>query len=85
VIVMVPAGQTTEDEFLALVCADEDLLRAEFEAIIDENWAPPPPIPPSRQRRSTGPPIVGWPRTKPNRARRVSVVRATWGRQRAPP
>lgn len=83
---MVPVGQAAErDEFLALVCADEDLLRAEFEAIVDENWARPPPVPPNRRRRSTGPPIVGWPRTTPNRPPRVSVRRATWGRQRAPP
>jgi hypothetical protein len=36
--------QTTEQaEFLAMICADEDLLRAEFEAIIDASWEQHPP------------------------------------------
>jgi hypothetical protein len=46
--------QTTEyDEFLAVVRADEELLRAEFEAIIDACWAEPPP---GRSMRPTPPP-----------------------------
>ena len=32
----------TDDEFLALLCADEELLRAEFDAIIAASWPDPP-------------------------------------------
>jgi hypothetical protein len=39
---------TDQDAFLALVCADEELLRAEFEAIIDACWDRPPPTRPTR-------------------------------------
>jgi hypothetical protein len=40
-----------EDEFLALLCEDEEALRAEFDAIISANWdepgdEPPPALPP---------------------------------------
>jgi hypothetical protein len=31
------------DEFLALVCADEEWLRAEFDAIVAAEWPGPPP------------------------------------------
>jgi len=40
-----------EAEFLALICADEELLRTEFDAIIAEGWGQPaPPTPPRRSR-----------------------------------
>jgi hypothetical protein len=42
-----------QEEFLDLVYADEELLRAEFDAIIAEEWGQP--TPPAR-RRSTRPP-----------------------------
>jgi hypothetical protein len=35
-----PAGTGTD--FIALICADEDLLRAEFEEIVSAGWGPPP-------------------------------------------
>jgi hypothetical protein len=48
-IVMARGRQTTgHDEFLAIVCADEELLRSEFEAIIDACWGGPPPAEPTR-------------------------------------
>jgi hypothetical protein len=41
---MAPVQQSAEQaEFLAVICADPDLLRAEFEAIIDACWEQPPP------------------------------------------
>ena len=42
------AGQTerVDDEFLAVVCDDEEWLRAEFDAIIAAGW--PESVPPSR-------------------------------------
>ena len=36
-------GADVDEEFMALVCADEELLDAEFEAIIAAGWPPPPP------------------------------------------
>ncbi len=47
------AVEEIEEEFLALVCADEELLRAEFEAIIAEEWGTPGP--PDLPRRSSCP------------------------------
>jgi hypothetical protein len=45
--------QAVQEEFLALICADEDLLRAEFDAIITASWGQPRP--PARQARSRRP------------------------------
>jgi hypothetical protein len=57
-IPVAPVGETRsrEKEFLELVYADEELLRAEFDAIIAEEW--PTDGPPGRPRatsRGTGP------------------------------
>ncbi|MET9630460.1 hypothetical protein ABZX92_23615 [Lentzea sp. NPDC006480] len=35
-------AQTLDEEFFALVCEDEELTRAEFDAIIEANWGEPP-------------------------------------------
>ncbi|MGW6443469.1 hypothetical protein [Lentzea sp. NPDC055074] len=43
------ATRTVDDEFLALVCADADLLSAEFDAIIEANWGEPLPSPSPRR------------------------------------
>lgn len=40
---------TLEEQFLAIVCADDELVRAEFEAIIDASWDEPPPSRPARR------------------------------------
>ncbi|GAA0274241.1 hypothetical protein [Cryptosporangium japonicum] len=42
------ATDTGVDEFLALVTADPELVRAEFEALIDAVWEPPPEPPAPR-------------------------------------
>lgn len=52
------------DEFLDVLCADEDFVRAEFEAIIAAAWLTPPPVPPAR-RPATPPtsgvaPVLSW-------------------------
>jgi hypothetical protein len=39
-------GRGTDEQFLDLLCADEDLLGAEFDAIITAEWPTPPIIPP---------------------------------------
>jgi len=75
------------EDFLDLLCAQEDLLDAEFEAIIAANWpdAPPPPSPrgvgggghrdePPRSTDGRLPDLGdGWRFTDP------------WSRQRSPP
>jgi len=81
------AAVGTDEVFVDLVCADDDLLRAEFEAIIEANW----PAPPGSSAR------LPWPdRPTPRGSRRRSVptiapsVRRApadgrGGRQRSPP
>jgi hypothetical protein len=78
-----------DEEFLELVCADEELLRAEFDAIIAQEWAstPPPADPPTAAPRPTPPARArepargGWSNLR--RARRPGDD--AWGRQRSPP
>lgn len=53
-----------DDEFLELVCSDEDLLAAEFEAIIAANWPGPPSAP-----------VRGAPFAPDHRARRRQPTR----------
>lgn len=77
------------DEFLDLLCADEELLRAEFEAIVAAGW----PLPPDR-RAVVGSWHVG-PTDGPARGKaRVRDVEPAvdsrpgvggWARQRSPP
>jgi hypothetical protein len=84
---MAPVRQTSEQvEFLALLCEDEDLLRAEFEAIIDANWAEPPPgwpvrpaRPPLRQSRTMPVPQPVTLRSQ------IHGGMIKWVRQRSPP
>jgi hypothetical protein len=48
------ATRTLDEEFLALVCEDDDMVRAEFDEIISANWGEPPsPAPPRRPVPST--------------------------------
>lgn len=35
-------GPSVDDEFLALMCSDEEWLRAEFDAIVAAEWVDPP-------------------------------------------
>jgi hypothetical protein len=84
---MVPVQQTTEREsFLALVCEDDDLLRAEFEAIIEANWEPPPPDWPIRPARPPGRPTgAADPPLHITPGSQVQGVVIKWIRQRSPP
>ena len=50
----VAAPATTEQAFIDLVCADDELLHAAFDAIVAEEWPVPPPVPPPARR--VGPP-----------------------------
>jgi hypothetical protein len=50
--------RTTVEEFLVIVCADPELLRAEFDAIVAAEWPSPPSVSsdagdaPKRSRRA---------------------------------
>ncbi|PPK64988.1 hypothetical protein CLV40_11630 [Actinokineospora auranticolor] len=71
----------TRDEFLALLCEDDDWVRAEFDAIIEASWGRP-----SRPRPDSptppGPPVARYgERTGPRRCDAGSV----WCRERSPP
>ena len=79
------------EEFLEIVYADDDLVRAEFDAIVAAEWSAPPPDEPAGDDAVA--PAPGWLRprlTGPNgpggladRSRRPGIER--WLRQRSPP
>jgi hypothetical protein len=78
-----------EDEFLAIVCSDEDLVQAEFDAIIAAQWPGLPPDPPEDDdavERSPGPmpipPIRGRARLS-DRPHHPGI--GGWSRERSPP
>jgi hypothetical protein len=50
-----------DDEFVDLICQDDELVRAEFDALVAACWdiAPPPARPPAPPRPAWRPP--GWP------------------------
>jgi len=75
-----------EDAFLDLVCQDDELLRAEFDALIAASWHTPPPPPPAPSDPARRPP--GWPPAPPGEPRplRQTVREAPrLRRQRSPP
>jgi hypothetical protein len=91
------AASTTQttDEFLELVCADEQLLRAEFDAIIAAQWPGSEPGPPDDRGpapvgrgpggRSDGPSRPGGrERIRPDSRPRHPGA-DEWARQRSPP
>ncbi|HET7800095.1 MAG TPA: hypothetical protein VFL38_06715 [Humibacillus xanthopallidus] len=81
----------TNEAFFELVCADDDLLRAEFEAIVAASWVGPPdrptPVPSPR------PPVPGAPRVELPRVTELQVTEprpsgpgdGQRGRERSPP
>jgi hypothetical protein len=95
---MVPNDPTTRacesalaahERFVELLCADEELLRAEFDAIIAAEWPDPPPVDPdcgadadrsshpARQRRAASAKV------RPGRPTPAEI--SGWTRQRSPP
>jgi hypothetical protein len=56
------AVDVVDEEFLALICADEELLRAEFDAIITASWGQPRPVAP--RPRARGPALPSGPRSR---------------------
>ena len=78
-----------DEQFLELMCADEELLRAEFDAIIAQEWSsslPPPDPPAASPRPGPGPGSHRLPRGSQASARRPPHPGADgWSRQRSPP
>ena len=86
----VDATLTTDEQFLDLLCAEADLLRAEFDAIIAAEWTTLPPADPDRSEGTEQHARPGrWPRGEAaspslaNRPHHPGV--GGWGRQRSPP
>jgi hypothetical protein len=87
------AGETTahtvDAQFLDLICADPDLLAAEFDAIITAEWPRPPTGRPGRGCAGGQPGThaagraVGNARDLADRPRHPGV--GGWARQRSPP
>jgi hypothetical protein len=83
-----PAG-TIDDAFLDIICQDEELLRAEFDALVAASWdePPPPPRPPAVPRPADNP--APQPATRTTTAQEIpsrSHHPAPAGRrQRSPP
>jgi len=83
-----PTAAPVEQAFIDLVCQDEQLLRAEFDALIAASWQTPrgpvPPAPPRRPApfdpRSSAP----YDDSGPTPPRYVPDA-GRWQRQRAPP
>ena len=77
------------DEFLDLLCADEELLRAEFEAIVAAEWPRPPDrrvVVRTQHVGADGDPASGRARTSPSTPvvdRRPGVEDSA--RERSPP
>jgi hypothetical protein len=78
------------DEFVDLICQDDELVRAEFEALVAACWdvAPPParpPAPPRPARRPPGWPVVSASDLSPVPPPASPPLRWRWSRQRSPP
>jgi len=80
--------RTVDEQFLDLICSDEDLLRAEFDAIIAAEW-PSPPTTPRRGAAGERPTSGAHRGAGALGARPVTRPRhpgiGEWARQRSPP
>ena len=75
------AARTVDEQFLGLMCSDEDLLRAEFDAIIAAEWPSPPPT--TTPRRGAAHRHPGQPHPPPRRrSRRPSSAQTAAPRHR---
>jgi len=77
-------------QFLDLICSDDELIQAEFDAIIADQWPSPPPHRPRRDNpggrhssRWGQHPAPSGPDGPPLTPRHPGV--AAWSRQRSPP
>jgi hypothetical protein len=77
------------EDFLSIVLSDDELVRAEFDAIMAEQWPDQPPDQgdrSDREQRPTQPAhrFGGWARS-PSSDRRRNDRMNRWRRQRSPP
>lgn len=83
----VQEARSIREAFVEVVEHDDDLMRAEFDALIDACWHRPPPPPPARPQPASRPPL--WPVRPATGDPFVAVDAAPegtrWCRQRAPP
>jgi hypothetical protein len=82
------ATRSTDEQFLDLLLADEDLLRAEFDAIIAAEWPGQPPDRPGRgtqAERRPGGTRRRRPRAAGSAGRPHPLRIGGWPRQRSPP
>ena len=81
--------RSVDEELLELVCADEEFLRAEFDAIIAEEWPTNPPTADPPGAAPAPAPRQGWrPAPLDFRAGRGQPRHpgiGGWSRQRSPP
>jgi len=81
--------RTLDEQFLELVCSDEELLRAEFDAIIAAEWPTPPNHSPRQHPAGQPPTPRGRPWWPALGGRLTSRLRhpglGGWARQRSPP
>ncbi len=79
----------SDEQFLDLICSDDELVQAEFDAIIAAEWPSPPPTRPRRDTPGGRHPGRGQrprpaaPDGLPLRPRHPGV--RAWSRQRSPP
>ena len=76
---------TERDAFLALVYADADWLRAEFDAIVDASWDEPPAGPERPGRPDAAPAPAAGTRRRDQALPPWRPVAACPARQRSPP
>jgi hypothetical protein len=78
-----------DEEFFALVYSDSQLLRAEFQAIVEAAWSSPPPPDPTPRGEPEPVPAGGTPppppAPRPVRPRLVIGMRGRGSRTRSPP
>lgn len=84
----VDATRDTNEQFLEMLCADDELLQIEFDAIIAAEWRGPTPPRPVDHPDSASGPRSGARRESdatdvPHHSRRPGV--GWWSRQRSPP
>lgn len=81
----VASGPRVDEQFAAIVCADDEWVRAEFDALVAAAWDDPPATPgPVARPPAAGRPAPRW-RPEPERPPRRDVGVEAWARQRSPP
>jgi len=86
VLADVGPATVTGQAFVDLVCADDELMRAEFDALIAASWPSPPAVPPVPPRRSAPWPCgLALPCHEGARPLIHHEPDTSWRRQRAPP